>query len=538
MPLKQVRQQLALLFSTLLAFAAPVCAEDWHTLVQPLGTVLVVESPTVVNTRLGGNPPFELGTDVTTVKTNTPLYFVRFYNPGAPVNPSGAIGSWVMRSAEVRGLTAAQIRDKFALPAMPSMMTMVQAPTGSTLYTGIAGPIAGWGSGGGQQSKLLGPPWVPAENYMNQQAMGDCVLCYRVLAPKGNQNQVAAYLDKRIPEAYSDLENVYTQLDLLYYGPTIPQFRQALEQISPLRYDNMVSDGLQANLLFNDSTDQRLNSLRQEQAHKHAWIQVAGAVQRAGDLGFNAHSRGIFAGADAPITENTRLGIAAAYIRSDLEWNAGQGRVDTDYAKLGLYTAWLSGQWVMQGGLNAGVSHGDVKRRLVFSGLSRTAQASPSAREGNAHVQIGYRFPVAGMEVMPVARLDYFYQSRAAFSETGADSLNLKVQPLKARTLRSHLGVNLSWEQALQNGQKFSPRLQIGWAHERPLDDRAITAALTGEPDSFTVLGDTRSQDALTLDTGIKLTTGETFYLFANYKLEYRRNMSDQSITAGMNYRF
>ncbi|MEA5097520.1 MAG: hypothetical protein VB032_03170, partial [Burkholderiaceae bacterium] len=240
--------------------ASTVCAADWRNLVQPIGALITVESASTVNDRLGGRPPFDAGTDVTTIRTVTPQYFVRFYNPTAAENPSNALGSWVMRSATVRGLTAAQVRDIFALPSMPTMMTMVLVPTGSNMYTGIAAPIDGWGAGGAQQSKLIGPPWVPAGNFVNQQAIGDCILCYRVLAPDGNVNRVASYLDARIPAAYSDLESVYTNLDLLYYGPTASQFRQAINQVSPLRYGNLAADSVRANVLFNDMIDQRITT--------------------------------------------------------------------------------------------------------------------------------------------------------------------------------------------------------------------------------------------------------------------------------------
>jgi len=109
-----------------LVFCLPARAEDWRNLVQPVGSLLAVETANTVNVRLGlANPPFDLATDVTTIQSTTPLYFVRFYNPTAPINPSGAVGSWVMRSAEVRGLTLAQVRDKFALPALPNSMAMV-----------------------------------------------------------------------------------------------------------------------------------------------------------------------------------------------------------------------------------------------------------------------------------------------------------------------------------------------------------------------------------------------------------------------------
>lgn len=536
--------------SFVLLLAPSVSAEDWRNLVQPIGTLLAVEPAGTVNGRLGGNPPFEVATDVTTIQTGAPQYFIRFYNPDAVANSSNAIGSWVMRSAAVRGLTATQVRDIFALPSMPTMMTMVLVPTGSKMYTGIAAPIAGWGVGGAQQSKLIGPPWVPAENFLNQQAIGECILCYRVLAADGNAKRVAAYLDGRIPAAYSDLGNVYTNLDLLYFGSTSTQFRQALTQISPIRYDNLAADALRANVMYNNIMDQRVSTLfhgggaievspgQGVQQHNNAWIQLASSSQRAGDLGFNSRAGAIFAGTDKLISDSALFGFSAAFVHSDLDWTSSLGSVKTDYAKLGAYAAQLSGNWFVQGGFNAGVLHGDASRRLAFTMLDRNAISSLEGWEGNARIRIGYHLSFEGMDIAHTASLDYFYQNRDGFAEKGADSLNLRVQPVTNQTLRSHVGLNVSWDTRLQNAKVLTPQFQIGWVHVRPLGDRAITANIEGQPDSFTVYGDTKTADSLTAGAGINLIAGKKFFLFARYDLEHRRDLTDYGLSAGVNYRF
>ncbi|MBS1186067.1 MAG: outer rane autotransporter barrel domain protein [Burkholderiaceae bacterium] len=535
----------------LLLVLMPVAhGKDWHELVQPIGNLMAVESAATVNGRLGGFPPFETSTDVTTIQTGVPQYFVRFYNPTSAENPSNPVGSWVMRSATVRGLTPAQVRDLFALPAMPTMMTMVLVPAGSNLYTGIAAPIAGWGAGGGQQSKLIGPPWVSADNFMNRQAIGDCILCYRTLAPNGNANRVASYLDARIPTAYSDLETVYTNLDLLYYPPTAPRFNQALNQISPQRYDHLAIDAVNASVLHNDAIDQRVAGLlfgdrsmglspdENEPKRRNVWLQAAGSSMRAPGSGFSTHSSGIVAGTDARISDNGLLGFSAGIARNDLNWNGGMGGVNTDYAKAGIYAVWNPGNWFAQGGVNAGISHGDATRRLAFAALSRNATASTSGWEGNVHLRFGYRLPYRELDLVPAISLDYFYQRQGSFSESGADSLNLRVQSVKYRTLRSNVGVSASWKSILPDGQLLMPRLQLGWVHERPLDNRAITAQLNGQPDSFTVYGDTKSTDAISASLGFSLISGKHCSLFARYNLEYRRNFTEQALSAGLNYRF
>jgi outer membrane autotransporter protein len=213
---------------------------------------------------------------VTEIMPSQTLYFVRMYDPANNVNQ---VGSWIMRAAEVRGLTPEQIRDRFALPTVPTMITMVVIPPNVTpLWTGYAGPILNppWGQGGGQQSfimsKLLQYPdyqVLETNNYpytgsfLHGQPLGAQAMFYKPTVGGGNAGQVAAYLDQFIPRPYSDLENVYTLLDYLNfagYGPG--PLRAAMRQISPERYDALSTLGLRANLLFGDALMQRNQALR------------------------------------------------------------------------------------------------------------------------------------------------------------------------------------------------------------------------------------------------------------------------------------
>ena len=103
---------------------------------------------------LGGDTPSAL------VQTDKPTKFVRVYNDGAPVKEgewsSFAKGAWLMPYDEIEGLTAAQIKDKFALPATPRYVVEVEVPEGVQMFTGKCNPLDGWGNGGGTQYFLIG----------------------------------------------------------------------------------------------------------------------------------------------------------------------------------------------------------------------------------------------------------------------------------------------------------------------------------------------------------------------------------------------
>lgn len=261
-------------------------------------------------------------------------------------------------------------------------------------------------------------------------------------------------------------------------------------------------------------------------------------MQRAGDLGYNAATGGFFAGVDNRLGDDLLVGFSGGLAYSDLKWTGPGGGARMAYAKAGVYAARFSGNLFFQGGLNAGLSGGDASRHMAFSDLSRSAAASPRGWELNGHLRVGYRLPLDSVDVVPTATLDYFHFHRQGFTESGADSLDLQVKAAKNRTLRSHLGVNVSWNAPQADGSVLSPLLQLGWARERPLDDRAITASLNGQTGDFTAYGDTQTRDSLTAGLGLALARGKNFVLFAHYGLEYRRDFTDQTLAAGVDFRF
>jgi hypothetical protein len=104
------------------------------------------------NPSYANNPPYAPTIAAQgTIAANTPL--VRVFNPTASTNASGMQGGWVMPRADVVGLTAPQLQQRFALPNPPTQICDVNA-AGLPARVGIAGPNFG-GPGGGTQVQLL-----------------------------------------------------------------------------------------------------------------------------------------------------------------------------------------------------------------------------------------------------------------------------------------------------------------------------------------------------------------------------------------------
>ena len=570
-------------------------------LVLPIGNTIQIWNSTDVNAFLATqgytNPPFPDNQGLPQTMPTQLLNLVRVYNPAAG---SYAQGRFIMPAQSLRGLTPVQIRDVFALPAIPTDITLVRLPANvAALWTGIAAPIAQYGPGGAQQSFLIGSypggsyPF-PVSAFVHPQPLGPLALSYALpLEGRGNAGKIGAYLDRFLPAPYSDLENVYNTLDFLNWVDwgTTP-LQNALNQISPERFSSLSSLGQRNSLLFGDALLQRSQSLRQGLAGGELsggslgeglgrlaqlayvcgfsdprqvsptllpsqtarrgvglWARGVGEfgnqASGSGFTGFGYHTGGVVGGIDWQPRRDLILGFGTAYLGSDLNWNNSGGTALVNNAKFGLYATYFTPRFFLDGVFTGGVNWTHANRRItILSGLpsdlaiDRNAASSSTGHDLALHLQGGVNLPVAGWDLTPLARLSYFYHNQDGFSEQGADSLNLTVQGFSAQTLRSQLGLRLGRTFGLPSEVKLRPEVQVGWAHDFPLDNRVINAGLTVLGGTFAVNGFRGETDSLLLGAGLtaQLTSGVA--VTGRYAAELRRGFQAQMVNLGLRFDF
>ena len=154
-------------------------------------------------------PPFLTGSTAYTLNNSQPFITGRtfVFNPNAP--KSGALGSFLLPLAQLRGLTRDQYNEFFALPNLPNTprnnaIALVVVPGGTQFWSGLTGPITGptglfWGNGGGTQyyagQEVVGSR-LPVSNYLFPTPdNGGPVLVY---GPQlsGNAQAIGSYLDQ------------------------------------------------------------------------------------------------------------------------------------------------------------------------------------------------------------------------------------------------------------------------------------------------------------------------------------------------------
>ena len=179
----------------------------------------------------------------------------------------------------------------------------------------------------------------------------------------------------------------------------------------------------------------------------------------------------------------------------------------------------------------------DVSRGLVSVGRAATS----SYGGDDAVVDLGLRRPFAynGWQVTPRAGFTYYHIGQSQFAESGANSLNLSVNPASLDALRSRVGFTLS--QPMQwGGSQVQPELRAAWTHDF-LDERSTTlAALAGAPGLvFQQVGASTGRDAAELGAGLSFAIAQTtlpghLAAFVEYDATVAAHLTNNAFAAGL----
>ena len=518
----------------------------------------------------GVTDPFDTAKPVYEVTPARVLNYVRLYSPAGGSNP---MGSWMMSAHAVRGLTPQQLRDIFALPALPTNIVQVRVPMGSQygLWTGVAGPIAGWGDGGAQQTKIIGTHTspvspadpanfadyvrLPGDSYVNGQGLDCKALTYTRLLYIGNPGKMAAYLDLLNPEDGTDLADVYTTLDYINHGSDPGPLAAALRQISPERFDALSTVGLRNDLLLADNLRERGRDRRgaAKKVKTGVWVQGVGenGTRKEADerVGFDYNSEGFVAGFDHELKPGFFLGLAAAGLKNRINWTNYGGFASQDTERLAFYSGSFKPDAFFELSVTGGFNQTTAQRTLNFTGygynttagadvvnlsIRRTADSHQNGSSLCSHLQAGAVAHLLGLEAAGLGQLSYFNLRQNAFDESGAGSLDLHVNGFRAQTLRTELRLILSRDFLASQGRSLKPEVAVGWAHNAAIDDHHLSASLRDQGEAATILGDRARADLFLAGAGLSTELGKNFSLFARYDAETGSGFNSQSAKLGL----
>ena len=214
----------------------------------------------------------------------------------------------------------------------------------------------------------------------------------------------------------------------------------------------------------------------------------------ANEVGFDFHNVGVTAGADYRFIDNLAAGLAFSYLRTNADFNAALGDVDTNSYGISLYGTYYIGQFYVDL-LGEFTWHNyDTTRRIVYAPgpdapsstralpVNRTATSDTDGQQFTINVGAGYDFRLGASTLTPYGRVEYLNLDIDGYTEQGADGLNLKIRDQDAESLVTVLGGRVAHAVSTRFAV-LVPQIRGEWRHEFLNNQRSIKAQYAERPD-------------------------------------------------------
>ncbi|RFC63282.1 autotransporter outer membrane beta-barrel domain-containing protein [Mesorhizobium denitrificans] len=255
---------------------------------------------------------------------------------------------------------------------------------------------------------------------------------------------------------------------------------------------------------------------------------------RKGVSGYSARTGGLAVGADAAFSDTARAGIAFVYSNADVTGNSSvapnSANVDA-YQLIGYGNVALDPVSQLSYQLGLGMLRNDGLRGIPLADLS--AQSAYDSLAATAAVNLSRAYKSSEQTTFtPSIGAEYTWIKDEAYTETGADALNLAVDGRNADSLV----LAIEGEVAHEITPNTALKANVGVGYDVLQDQSSITSAFAGAPGAiFTTEGLDQNPWLVRGGFGLESEVRTGMEVSARYDVEYREDFLNQ--TASVNLR-
>ncbi|MDP3160262.1 MAG: autotransporter domain-containing protein [Reyranella sp.] len=383
----------------------------------------------------------------------------------------------------------------------------------------------------------------------------------------GNQRAVGGVLDRSVATATGDFATVIGAIAGLNLVPG----QQAMDAISGQAYSGFSSANLAGGQLFMNVLGQQMSIARGSAGGTRVALAEAcsstniqsgditlcdgaagpfsvwgsalggtGSVAGTGGAATQTYNfGGVSTGIDYRFDPRFLAGVALGYASGSQWLNGFTGRGTSDSYNFALYGSFTSNAFYIDTLAGYGYNDNQMQRQILIQGLpTRNAQGRTGANQFTAQAETGYKIDIyerAAASLTPFVRLQAATVTQNAFSESGANSLNLNVAQQTTNSVRSVLGAELAGFIDAGWRDKLGLQVRLGWAHEYADTSRPMTASFAGAPAlGFTVYGAAPQRDAAILGLAANTSIAEAWGLYLRYDGEVGTGVDNHVFSAGL----
>ncbi|SMB28082.1 exported protein of unknown function [Sterolibacterium denitrificans] len=326
-------------------------------------------------------------------------------------------------------------------------------------------------------------------------------------------------------------------IDVLYGLNSVEELARAAQSLTPLISSHItqatqgVMQDVNRIIQARQEGNRGLSSGEQFYGDGNFWFKPFGSradqKQRGGVDGYRAKSYGLAFGADAVVSNATRVGAAFTYANSDVDaksvirqWG------DVDSYQLAFYGSHsLDERTDVNFQVDFGHHKNDVGRSLLVP-TPAVAKGSFNAWSGHVGGGIGRNYVLdASTTLTPSFRADYSYLRTKGYTETGAGLLNLTVNGFNVDELVLSVDGKLSRD--LGSGTSFVANLGLGY--DALADRTSITSAFVGGGSAFATQGIDPSKWLVRGGLGLVMKKDKSYEVTARYDAEGRSKYTNQT---------
>jgi outer membrane autotransporter protein len=265
-----------------------------------------------------------------------------------------------------------------------------------------------------------------------------------------------------------------------------------------------------------------------------AWFQVlnnnASQDVRSGIEGYDADSSGFAVGADRKLNENTTLGVAYSYIKTDVKSDGGN-KTDVENHNVTAYGSWTQGNYFVDGDLSYGMGQNDSKRYIAGT----TAKGNYDSDMLGLGLMAGYGFQFDNILVEPRVTARYSNLAIDGFTEKGSSAaLTSGDQRLEVGEIGA--GVRVAGAFDVARGT-LEPEVKLMAYHDLIGDKSSTTSAFVLGGNTFVTNGASPARDTYQVGVGANYKLGAVT-LGASYDRVMKTGFDADTFTAKVRYDF
>jgi uncharacterized protein YhjY with autotransporter beta-barrel domain len=201
--------------------------------------------------------------------------------------------------------------------------------------------------------------------------------------------------------------------------------------------------------------------------------------------GFEFDSYGLTLGADYRIKSSTFLGAAIGISKSEVQISEKGGDMDATGLSLNLYgNHYIRDQWYIDGVIIVGSNQFDMQRNINFdltgNAVNRTANSDTNGNQQGFSIGTGYETYDGALSGSFFGKLHYMRMNIDAFTETGAQELDLSIEKQSIDSISSSVGAQIQYTHSARWGILI-PFIGLSWEHDFNNSAETITGAFAND---------------------------------------------------------